>query len=159
MHILVTDKEGHKAINYSKCTNVRKLYLGNVRLNSERSEERRMTTSMLWYLLAALPSPSVIEEISLMFETRGRTKEAMLADLATFEWPSLVSKLRHTFQNAKIKIGVGVYYLQESSTFCLEVVRREGNLTAPEEQGIVELAMYDLEQSLDVISSSLLISE
>ena len=84
--------------------------------------------------------------------------KGMLADLATFEWPSLVSKLQRNFQNAEIKIGVGVYYLQ-SSTFCLEMVRREGKLKALEEQGAVQLFMVDLEKSLDVIWLSSLISE
>jgi hypothetical protein len=98
-------------------------------------------------VLAALHSPSIIEEISFMFETQSKTvdSEAMLGDLATFEWQSLVSKLRHDFQNAKIKIGVAVYYSLQNSTFPLEMVRREGKLKAHEEQRAVGLALYDLE--------------
>lgn len=114
-------------------------------------------TSMMWYLLAALPSPSLVEEISLTFETRD-THEGMLEDLAGFEWTALVSKLHQNFQNAKIKIGVGVYYLQ-STTLDLEIVRQEGELKALEEQGDVELTMYDLEKSLDVSPLFFLTSE
>jgi len=129
-------------IDFSQCTNVCMVYIGEVTL-SDHVPESLPAIATMWKLLSALPSPSNLREARFTFKLDISYASSLEEQLASsFEWSNFVSTLRRMFPRLnKIAIQVGVPTRGDTSPY-IEVLRRVANLKALEDRHIVELRAF-----------------
>ncbi|KIL67235.1 hypothetical protein M378DRAFT_9486 [Amanita muscaria Koide BX008] len=122
-------------IHVSQCINLRSLEIEELKWDDR---EDQVPDSAVQKFLSALPSPRLVQEISIEIAFSAQMLERRLIML--LKWSSLIETVQRLFPNLnKLAISIGTRLRAEDPNPYLDLLRRVGNVRDLEKKGVIKL--------------------